>query len=126
MPNWAILGGLFDLAAAGYKSEDTIIIGATDGVGTKLCVAHLTKKHESVGIDLVAICVNDLIVAGGEPLFFLWLRGGGGGGGGGEQHDDALHSETGGVGGSGTAVSGGGGGGGTVMDHYTIIRLLYF
>ena len=64
-------GGLFDLAAAGYNSEDTIIIGATDGVGTKLRVAHLTKKHESVGIDLVAMCVNDLIVAGGEPLFFL-------------------------------------------------------
>jgi len=64
-------GGLFDLAAAGYKTEDTIIIGATDGVGTKLRVAHATKKHESVGIDLVAMCVNDLIVAGGEPLFFL-------------------------------------------------------
>ena len=64
-------GGLFDLAAAGYKSEDTIIIGATDGVGTKLRIAHITKKHESVGIDLVAMCVNDLIVAGGEPLFFL-------------------------------------------------------
>jgi len=64
-------GGLFDLAAAGFKSADTIIIGATDGVGTKLRVAHMTKKHESVGIDLVAMCVNDLIVAGGEPLFFL-------------------------------------------------------
>lgn len=64
-------GGLFDMAAAGYKSEDTIIIGATDGVGTKLRIAHITKKHESVGIDLVAMCVNDLIVAGGEPLFFL-------------------------------------------------------
>jgi phosphoribosylamine--glycine ligase/phosphoribosylglycinamide formyltransferase/phosphoribosylformylglycinamidine cyclo-ligase/phosphoribosylamine--glycine ligase/phosphoribosylformylglycinamidine cyclo-ligase len=64
-------GGLFDLAAAGYKSEDTIIIGATDGVGTKLRIAHMTKKHETVGIDLVAMCVNDLIVAGGEPLFFL-------------------------------------------------------
>jgi len=64
-------GGLFDLAAAGYNTEDTIIIGATDGVGTKLRVAHMTKKHESVGIDLVAMCVNDLIVAGGEPLFFL-------------------------------------------------------
>lgn len=64
-------GGLFDLAAAGYKSEDTVIIGATDGVGTKLRIAHMTKKHESVGIDLVAMCVNDLIVAGGEPLFFL-------------------------------------------------------
>ncbi|KAL7547600.1 hypothetical protein ACHAWF_010887 [Thalassiosira exigua] len=64
-------GGLFDLAASGYKSEDTILIGATDGVGTKLRIAHATKKHESVGIDLVAMCVNDLIVAGGEPLFFL-------------------------------------------------------
>lgn len=64
-------GGLFDLAAAGYNTADTIIIGATDGVGTKLRVAHMTKKHESVGIDLVAMCVNDLIVAGGEPLFFL-------------------------------------------------------
>jgi phosphoribosylaminoimidazole synthetase len=64
-------GGLFDLSAAGYKSEDTIIIGATDGVGTKLRIAHITKKHDSVGIDLVAMCVNDLIVAGGEPLFFL-------------------------------------------------------
>ena len=64
-------GGLFDLAAAGYKSEDTVIIGATDGVGTKLRIAHATKRHDTVGIDLVAMCVNDLIVAGGEPLFFL-------------------------------------------------------
>ena len=64
-------GGLFDLAAAGYESKDTVLIGATDGVGTKLRIAHLTKKHETVGIDLVAMCVNDLIVAGGEPLFFL-------------------------------------------------------
>ena len=64
-------GGLFDLAAAGYDSKDTVLIGATDGVGTKLRIAQATKKHESVGIDLVAMCVNDLIVAGGEPLFFL-------------------------------------------------------
>jgi phosphoribosylaminoimidazole synthetase len=64
-------GGLFDLAAAGYDSKETVLIGATDGVGTKLRIAHLTGKHESVGIDLVAMCVNDLIVAGGEPLFFL-------------------------------------------------------
>ncbi|CAB9501850.1 Phosphoribosylformylglycinamidine cyclo-ligase [Seminavis robusta] len=64
-------GGLFDLAAAGYNTSDTVIIGATDGVGTKLRIAHATKKHETVGIDLVAMCVNDLIVAGGEPLFFL-------------------------------------------------------
>lgn len=64
-------GGLFDLAAAGYDSANTVLIGATDGVGTKLRIAQATKKHESVGIDLVAMCVNDLIVAGGEPLFFL-------------------------------------------------------
>ena len=64
-------GGLFDLAAAGYDSKDTVLIGATDGVGTKLRIAQSTKKHQSVGIDLVAMCVNDLIVAGGEPLFFL-------------------------------------------------------
>jgi phosphoribosylamine--glycine ligase/phosphoribosylglycinamide formyltransferase/phosphoribosylformylglycinamidine cyclo-ligase/phosphoribosylamine--glycine ligase/phosphoribosylformylglycinamidine cyclo-ligase len=64
-------GGLFDLAAAGYDSANTILIGATDGVGTKLRIAQITKKHDFVGIDLVAMCVNDLIVAGGEPLFFL-------------------------------------------------------
>jgi len=64
-------GGLFDLAAAGYNTSETVIIGATDGVGTKLRIAHATKKHDTVGIDLVAMCVNDLIVAGGEPLFFL-------------------------------------------------------
>jgi len=64
-------GGLFDLAAAGYDAKETVLIGATDGVGTKLRIAQSTKKHSSVGIDLVAMCVNDLIVAGGEPLFFL-------------------------------------------------------
>lgn len=64
-------GGLFDLAAAGFDSKETVLIGATDGVGTKLRIAQSMKKHTSVGIDLVAMCVNDLIVAGGEPLFFL-------------------------------------------------------
>jgi formyltetrahydrofolate-dependent phosphoribosylglycinamide formyltransferase len=64
-------GGLFDLSAAGFNSSETVLIGATDGVGTKLRIAQATKMHESVGIDLVAMCVNDLVVAGGEPLFFL-------------------------------------------------------
>ena len=64
-------GGLFDLAAAGFDSANTVLIGATDGVGTKLRIAQSTKSHDSVGVDLVAMCVNDLIVAGGEPLFFL-------------------------------------------------------
>mmetsp|Transcript_10993 Transcript_10993/g.16194 ORF Transcript_10993/g.16194 Transcript_10993/m.16194 type:complete len:1139 (+) Transcript_10993:149-3565(+) len=64
-------GGLFDLAAAGYDSANTVLIGATDGVGTKLRIAQATNNHKYVGIDLVAMCVNDLIVAGGEPLFFL-------------------------------------------------------
>ena len=64
-------GGLFDLAAAGYDAADTVLIGATDGVGTKLKIAQIVGNHQWVGIDLVAMCVNDLIVAGGEPLFFL-------------------------------------------------------
>jgi phosphoribosylformylglycinamidine cyclo-ligase len=63
-------GGLFDLQAAGYGG-DTVLVAATDGVGTKLKIAHITNQHHSIGIDLVAMCANDLLAQNAEPLFFL-------------------------------------------------------
>ncbi|MDW6021310.1 phosphoribosylformylglycinamidine cyclo-ligase [Mesorhizobium sp. BAC0120] len=62
-------GGLFDLKAAGFA--DPVLVAANDGVGTKLRVAIESGRHDTVGVDLVAMCVNDLVVQGAEPLFFL-------------------------------------------------------
>jgi phosphoribosylformylglycinamidine cyclo-ligase len=62
-------GGIFDLKEAGYR--DPVLVAATDGVGTKLKVAVEAGRHDTIGIDLVAMSVNDLVVQGAEPLFFL-------------------------------------------------------
>ncbi|TPF95156.1 phosphoribosylformylglycinamidine cyclo-ligase [Bifidobacterium sp. UTBIF-78] len=62
-------GGLFDLASLGYK--EPVLVSGTDGVGTKLMVAKMMNKHDTIGQDCVAMCVNDILAQGAEPLFFL-------------------------------------------------------
>ncbi len=68
-PDLGGFGGLFDLKAAGFK--DPVLVSATDGVGTKVLVAEAARHHDAIGVDLVAMCVNDLVAQGAEPLFFL-------------------------------------------------------
>lgn len=62
-------GGLFDFASLGYK--EPVLISGTDGVGTKLMIAKMVGKHDTIGVDCVAMCVNDIAACGAQPLFFL-------------------------------------------------------
>lgn len=62
-------GGMFDLSALDYK--EPVLISGTDGVGTKLKLAFMTDKHDTIGVDCVAMCVNDIVAQGAEPLYFL-------------------------------------------------------
>lgn len=71
LPLMGGFAGLFQLNGNGHQYKNPVLVSGTDGVGTKLKVAMLAKKHDTVGIDLVAMCVNDCICLGAEPLFFL-------------------------------------------------------
>jgi len=71
-PELGGFGGLFDLNRAGLSgSSDTVLVSGADGVGTKLLVAQAVGKHDTVGVDLVAMNVNDILVCGAEPLYFM-------------------------------------------------------
>ena len=69
MGNIGLFGGMFDLSKLGIR--EPVLVSSTDGVGTKLKIAFAMDKHDTVGIDVVAMCVNDVIAQGAEPLFFL-------------------------------------------------------